>query len=488
MDTLVPVVAIDVRWALQSLETVYGDAQAPDGVGKQIREGALFKRKNAVHIRTLPGAKGVYLAPRRVCSAASGTVVYTFATHLAAAGAAADGGGVRLPNAPSKVVKAYLFCPSGPALEDWYTALYLASQLPLDALSGLRLPPLPSLLSSPPSQSHRQTSADSADGGAAAQTGDDPACAALNTLVSRLYRSLAPTAATEAGLIEKMMRKIALARLPSMLTEVQVRSVNLGSSPPQVSHLRLVSADERRALEAPLFKGSGASSEQEDEDAACVEMRVEFDGQMHMSASAQLVLSQGFSLGSFTMSNKNKSSLEESLERDHKAQSKLEKDNKDDTDKRDKKGDSKEKDGKRTGRYEVDLNMDIEFTRIVGTLRVLVKPPPSDRVWFGFVQSPELGLKVTPIVSSRQVGWQYVLDLIDSKIREAVRSIIAVMRFRSFYLWRTFSWFHSVAFFSLERSPKPSTKKESIKRRKEECSFFAYIHILTHYTLGCNNR
>lgn len=370
VESLVPVVALDLRFVLIGLQTVYGEAQDP---AQRIREGVLYKRKNAVQLRTSPQALGIYTAPRKVSGSAAGTPAYSFASLLASSGAAMDGTGAA-PGAPSKVTKTFMFCPSAPALEDWYTGMYIASQLPYDALSGLRLPVLPSELD------------------AAEMTRPDPACAALNVLVARLFRSIAPTAAAEAGLIDKMMRKVALAKLPNILTDVQVQSVNLGSSPPRLSNLRLVSPEERRQAEAPVLKGPSASSESEDADAACIEMSLAFEGNVHMSAAAKLVLSSGFSFSSFSRGKQKKSESP-------------------DVDKKDAK----------KGGYKVNLNMDIEFTRIVGTMRLLVKPPPSDRLWWAFVEPPELDLKITPIVSSRQVGWQYALDLIDAKIREAVR-------------------------------------------------------------------
>lgn len=376
---LIPVLALDMRLVLVGLQTVYGDAQEP---GNALREGVLFKRKNAVQLRTLAQAQGIYTAPRTISGSASGTAVYAYATQLLACGASPNGSGAR-PGAPSKMSKAFLFCASAPALEDWHSGLYTASILPLDALSGLRLPHLPS---DDPVEQHEQR---------------DEASAALNALLERIYRSVAPTAAAEAGLIEKMMRKVALARLPSFLTDVEVREVNLGSSPPHISNLRTVSPTQRRLNEAAVFKGNSASTEAEDFDTACLEMDLVFQGKVSMTVSAKLVLSNGFSLSSLNLgTKKGNASLEVEQSKN-----------------------SKEKSAKdKMGAYKVNVEMNVEFTRVEGTMRLLIKPPPSNRVWFAFVNPPDLEIKITPIVSSRQVGWQRALDLIDSKIREAVRS------------------------------------------------------------------
>nr|QIA15777.1 hypothetical protein [Venturia carpophila]QIA15781.1 hypothetical protein [Venturia carpophila] len=64
--------------------------------------------------------------------------------------------------------------------------------------------------------------------------------------------------------------------------------------------------------------------------------------------------------------------------------------------------------------------------RLEGHLLVRVKPPPSNRVWMSFETMPKLDLSIEPVVSSRQITYNFILRAIESKIREVVADTLVV--------------------------------------------------------------
>ncbi|TLD25716.1 hypothetical protein E2P81_ATG09373 [Venturia nashicola] len=64
--------------------------------------------------------------------------------------------------------------------------------------------------------------------------------------------------------------------------------------------------------------------------------------------------------------------------------------------------------------------------KLEGHLLVHVKPPPSNRIWISFETMPKLDLSIEPIVSSRQITYNFILRAIESKIREVIADTLVV--------------------------------------------------------------
>jgi hypothetical protein len=66
----------------------------------------------------------------------------------------------------------------------------------------------------------------------------------------------------------------------------------------------------------------------------------------------------------------------------------------------------------------VDLVLAGSLQRLQGRMLVRVKPPPSNRIWFCFETLPDMEIKIEPVVSSRQITYNWILRTIENRIRE----------------------------------------------------------------------
>ena len=80
--------------------------------------------------------------------------------------------------------------------------------------------------------------------------------------------------------------------------------------------------------------------------------------------------------------------------------------------------------GSRFKPRQVSLSMAVTIKKLEGKLLLKIKKPPSNRLWFGFYETPVMDLTIEPIVSSRQITYTMVLRAIESRIREAVLPIL----------------------------------------------------------------
>lgn len=60
---------------------------------------------------------------------------------------------------------------------------------------------------------------------------------------------------------------------------------------------------------------------------------------------------------------------------------------------------------------------------ISSDVEVMIKPPPSDRIWWAFTRPPKMDMVIEPVVGARQINWNWILGFVDKKIREAVSNI-----------------------------------------------------------------
>lgn len=76
--------------------------------------------------------------------------------------------------------------------------------------------------------------------------------------------------------------------------------------------------------------------------------------------------------------------------------------------------------GQRFKSYRVPIVLAVVLSRLDGNLLLTIKPPPSNRIWWGFTSMPSMDIEVEPVVSERRVSWSFVNSIIRSRIRESI--------------------------------------------------------------------
>ena len=82
--------------------------------------------------------------------------------------------------------------------------------------------------------------------------------------------------------------------------------------------------------------------------------------------------------------------------------------------------------GKRLGAREVDIVLAVTCKKLQGHMLARFKPPPSNRVWVTFEKAPKIEMKLEPIVSSRQITYNFILRQIESRILEVMAETIVL--------------------------------------------------------------
>lgn len=238
----------------------------------------------------------------------------------------------------------YIFLRSSTNMEDWYHALIHASLLPKTSAEPYRDPIGP--VFDTEDMQNLLTSLDSLP--------DPIPLRWLNAMVGRIFYSIYRTAWLEEYVTRKLMKKISRVRTPSFLSDIQVKEVHLGSTPP--------------AFSRPMLKSLTGAGE------ASMEVGIHYTGAMRLTISTVLTISLG----------------------------------------------------SRFKPYNVPLVLAVVLTSLEGNLLLHVKPPPSNRLWFGFTQLPKMEIDIEPVVSERKVQWSMVKRLIEGRIKELLTESVVV--------------------------------------------------------------
>lgn len=70
---------------------------------------------------------------------------------------------------------------------------------------------------------------------------------------------------------------------------------------------------------------------------------------------------------------------------------------------------------------QLPLSMGIRVTNLRGTLRVHIKPPPSDQIWFGFTSMPDMDLSLVSSVGDHKITSGHIALFIINKLKAAIR-------------------------------------------------------------------
>ncbi|XP_077293925.1 testis-expressed protein 2 isoform X2 [Arctopsyche grandis] len=81
-----------------------------------------------------------------------------------------------------------------------------------------------------------------------------------------------------------------------------------------------------------------------------------------------------------------------------------------------------------------DLKLSVELYGLVGCLTINIPPPPSDRVWIGFRENPQILLKAKPEVGSRVINFAHITSWIEKKLCREFEKVLVMPNMEDFQL------------------------------------------------------
>ncbi|XP_078442034.1 uncharacterized protein LOC144711825 [Wolffia australiana] len=75
---------------------------------------------------------------------------------------------------------------------------------------------------------------------------------------------------------------------------------------------------------------------------------------------------------------------------------------------------------------QVPLSLSLRISSLRGTLKILVKPPPSDQLWLGFTSTPEIELTLGAAVGDCGLGGGHVISLLRSRLKTAIQETLVL--------------------------------------------------------------
>ncbi|CAF1200450.1 unnamed protein product [Adineta steineri] len=68
-----------------------------------------------------------------------------------------------------------------------------------------------------------------------------------------------------------------------------------------------------------------------------------------------------------------------------------------------------------------EVGAKVELSSFSGMMTINIPPPPSDRIWIGFPEMPDLNLKVTPVFGESKYSYTLIHDFLEARIRDEIK-------------------------------------------------------------------
>lgn len=75
---------------------------------------------------------------------------------------------------------------------------------------------------------------------------------------------------------------------------------------------------------------------------------------------------------------------------------------------------------------QVPLSLAVRVASLRGTLRLHIKPPPSDRIWYGFTSMPEIDWKLESSIGDRKITNAHIALIIGNRFKTAIRDTVVL--------------------------------------------------------------
>ncbi|CAK8572185.1 unnamed protein product [Lathyrus sativus] len=249
-----------------------------------------------------------------------------------------------------------------------------------------------------------------------------------NLLISRLFFDVKGSMQLKRSLQERIQRTLSNMRTPSYIGEIICTDINTGNVPPCIVGMRVLPMEmsEVWALEVDIEYSGGAVLEIETRlEARELELQTKTEDSNSEPSNVGAVpsdLLEGFEY------------LEKQLkleERDNDFQGQKDDGNQNNADvsKSFKSTMSFSNDGPRWKSVlnsvakqvsQVPLSLAIKVASLKGTLRLHIKPPPSDQLWYGFTSMPDIDFNLESSVGENKITTGYFSSLVVNRLKRAV--------------------------------------------------------------------
>ncbi|KAI9312010.1 putative integral membrane protein conserved region-domain-containing protein [Dichotomocladium elegans] len=85
----------------------------------------------------------------------------------------------------------------------------------------------------------------------------------------------------------------------------------------------------------------------------------------------------------------------------------------------------------------IRLLLSVTLKRFSGKFQFKIKPPPTNRVWFGFYGMPQMDWDIKPIVSDKHIKLNVVINAIENKIKEVIGEALVLPNMDDFVFFFT---------------------------------------------------
>ncbi|KAL7751760.1 hypothetical protein RI367_002759 [Sorochytrium milnesiophthora] len=202
----------------------------------------------------------------------------------------------------------------------------------------------------------------------------------LNVLIGRVFYGMYKEQRLQERVIAKFTRKLERVQLPSILESIDISAVDVGNSAPILGNPKLLQ-----------YTAAGE---------VVAEVDMLYEGGFKVELTAHVVLGLGSAISNIAQ-----------------------------------KFSSSGIDKEYTLRVPIVLR--VLLKRLAGRLKVLIRPPPSNRVWIGFLEQPQIELSVEPVVSRKEVRVSVLTQYLERHIREIVDQAVVLPHMDDFCFFPT---------------------------------------------------
>ncbi|XP_073280196.1 uncharacterized protein [Primulina huaijiensis] len=253
----------------------------------------------------------------------------------------------------------------------------------------------------------------------------------LNLLISRLFFDVKNNPKISDSMRQRIQKSLSDMRMPNYIGDITCTAMDPGSLPPRILAMRVLPSNmnEMWAFEIDIEYLGGTILNFETR----LEVReLELEGEkMQLETNAVGDVTSGILADFESIGEQLKHSEEEMDETKQKDEAKLgpgENDN----------SKSTQNASSQTSRWksmlhsitrqvsQVPISLRIKISSLRGTMRLYVKPPPSDQIWFGFTSMPDIDFNLESSVGDRKITSGHLTLLLISRFKVAIRETLVL--------------------------------------------------------------